>query len=74
MRSTVIGAFVLAGIFGLAGQASADVTNSPNTGCVAVAVCAPVNVPVLTINRLLTDIVHLGSSSQVSRCCVSSAR
>jgi hypothetical protein len=63
MRSAVIGAFVLAGILGLAGPASADVTNSPNTRCVAVAVCAPVNVPVLTINRLLTDIVHIGPSS-----------
>jgi hypothetical protein len=63
MRSTIIGAFVLAGIFGLTSQASADVTNSPNTGCIAVTVCAPVNVPVLSVDRLLTDIVHLGPSS-----------
>ena len=61
MRSTVIGAFVLAGIFGLAGQASADVTNSPSTTCAVTTVCAPVNVPVLSVDRLLTDIVHIGS-------------
>jgi hypothetical protein len=50
MRSTIVGAFVLASIFGLAGVASADVNNNPSTTCTATAVCLPVNVPLLPID------------------------
>lgn len=50
MRSAIVGACVLASVFGLAGVASADVTNNPSTTCTATAVCLPVNVPLLPID------------------------
>jgi hypothetical protein len=63
LRSFVVGALVVAGTFGLAGAASADVNSGAGAICGFTVVCAPVNVPVLTINRVLTDVVHIGSSS-----------
>jgi hypothetical protein len=50
MRSTVIGVFVLASLFGLAGVASADVNNNPSNSCTIAVACIPVNVPVLPID------------------------
>lgn len=63
MRSFIVGACVVAGIFGLSGVASADITNDPTASCTTTVVCAPVGVPILSVDRALADLLHLGTSS-----------
>ncbi len=63
LRSLVVGSLVTAATFSLAGAASADVTQDPTASCSTTVVCAPVGVPILTIDRVLSDLLHLGTSS-----------